>query len=174
MVQNRTLNHTFLIPLFLFLALLLDGVLMNVFSSHFINPHYMLTPRLLLLVLVMFTVFFPKQPLFLYALLFGIIYDSFYSGILGLYAAGLAIIIYLLKKAQNHLNPSPLVMLPVYTGTIICLETFIYAMYSFIGLHTISFGTFLVQRMGPTILLNIVFFVVCYFPFYKLSQWMYD
>lgn len=173
MSKNRTVNHAFLIPLLMFLALLLDGIVMNLFSGQFISQSYVLTPRLLLLVLVLSTCFFPKQPIFLYALLFGVVYDSYYSGIIGLYAAGLATFIYLLKKVQNHLEITPGVMVLIYAASLIYLETFIYAMYRFIGMIDLAFGRFLLEKLGPTLLLNLIFLIVFYYPFYKLSQWMY-
>lgn len=173
MSKNRTLNHAYLIPLLMFLALLSDGIVMNLFSGQFINQNYVLTPRLLLLVLVLSTSFFPKQPVFLYSLLFGIIYDSYYSGIIGLYAAGLATFIYLFKKTQNHLVISPGVVVLIYGASLIYLEVFIYGMYRFIGMIDLSFMRFLSEKLGPTLLLNLVFLVIFYYPFYKLSQWMY-
>lgn len=174
MSQNRSLNHTYLIPVFIFLALIFDGIVMNLFAEHFISPSYILTPRLLLFVLVVFTIFFPKQPLFLYALLFGIIYDSYYAGILGLYTAGLATVIYLIKRLQTYLNPTVLVSLILFIFADAYLETFIFAMYRLLGYTGMSFQVFLSTRLGPTLLLNIVFFIVCYYPFYRLSQWMYE
>lgn len=174
MAKHRTLNHAFLIPILLFLALIMDGILMNVFSGQFISQNYVFTPRLLLLGLIFSASFFPKQPIFLYSLLFGVIYDSYYSGVIGLYAAGLATFIYLFKKVQNYIVLSPPVILLVYGISLIYLETFIYAMYGFIGITHISFLMFLSKKLGPTLLLNIVLFIISYYPFHRLSKWMYE
>ena len=174
MSQNRSLNHAYLIPIFLFSALILDGVLMNLFAGQFITANYILTPRLFLLVLVLFTLLFPKQPLFLYALLFGVIYDSYYAGIIGLYAAGFALVIYLLKKVQKYLNPSVLISLLLFVFSQSFLESFIFACYSMLGYTQLTFENFVSLRLGPTLLLNILFFIAVYYPFYKLSQWMYE
>lgn len=174
MGQNRTFNHVYLIPLLLYVALIMDGVLMNVFATQFIDQQYVLTPRLLLLIFVLFTVFFPKQPLFLYALLFGIVYDSFYSGIIGFYAAGLAAIMYVLKRIQNHIFASPIIMLLLCVLAISYLEIFIFGMYTFLGYAHMTFQNFLVMRLGPTLLLNVILFIIIYYPIYRLMQWMYD
>ncbi len=172
MEHNRTLNHVYLIPVFIFIALIMDGMIMNIFSAHLISNPYTLTPRLLLLVLVIFTFFFPKQPLFMYALLFGLIFDSFYSGILGLYAAGFGTIIYLLKKIHKFIIPTAVMMIIIYIIALTSLEIFIFLMYLFLGYAEITFQLFVVTRLGPTLLLNIILFIVLYYPFYKLSQWM--
>ena len=128
MEHNRTLNHVYLIPVFIFIALIMDGMIMNIFSAHLISNPYTLTPRLLLLVLVIFTFFFPKQPLFMYALLFGLIFDSFYSGILGLYAAGFGTIIYLLKKIHKFIIPTAVMMIIIYIIALTYLEIFIFGL----------------------------------------------
>lgn len=174
MVQNRTLNHTYLIPIIIFLALLLDGVLMNVFASQFISSQYVLTPRLLLLVLVLATIFFPKQPLFLYAMLFGFVYDSFYAGVLGIYVAGFAIIIYTLKKSQKHILVTPVVLFFIHILAVSFLELFVFGLYTVLGYANLGMIPFMTERLGPTLLLNIIFFIALYYPTYKLSQWMYE
>lgn len=174
MGQNRALNHVYLIPIFLYLALVFDGIVMNLFAGQLIDQNYVLTPRFILLVFVLFTVFFPKQPLFLYALLFGIVYDSFYSGVIGLYAAGLATIMYVLKRIQPHIVPTPIVMIALFVLAIGYLEIFIFGMYTFLGYADLSFEVFLSSRLGPTLLLNIILFIACYYPLYRMSQWMYQ
>ena len=174
MEQNRMLKHVYILPIFIFLALIMDGIIMNVFSSHLISNQYVLTPRLVLFVLVIFTFFFPKQPLFLYAVLFGLIYDSFYSGILGLYAAGFGTIIYLLKKIHKYVVPSAVMLIIIYILALTSLEVFIFLIYLFLGHAEITFQLFVVTKLGPTLLLNIVLFIMLYYPFYKLSQWMYN
>lgn len=173
MGQNRAYRHVYIIPVLLYVSLILDGVLMHLLANQFISQQYVLTPRLVLLLFVLFTVFFPKQPLFLYSLLFGIVYDSFYSGILGPYAAGLAAITYVIKRIQSHIVPSPAILIVLYTLAIGYLEIFIFGMYRFLGVTNISFQLFLSMRLGPTLLLNIIFFIILYYPIYRLSQWMY-
>ena len=63
MVQNRSLHHTYLLPLVIYLLLMLDGFLLNVFAKQFLNDDYTLVPHLVLLGFVLFTFYFPKQPM---------------------------------------------------------------------------------------------------------------
>lgn len=174
MVQNRTLNHVYLIPLLLFIGLVLDGHVMNLFSGPFLVQEFALVPRILLLFLVVFTLFFPKQPLFLYALLFGLVYDSYYIGILGIYVTAMASCIYLLKRSQKFLTPAPIMVFIVYLLAIAYVEIFVFGIYTFLGLASMPFAAFLLTRLGPTILLNFFVLLLLYYPLHQLSRWMYS
>ncbi|MGP6138836.1 MULTISPECIES: rod shape-determining protein MreD [unclassified Jeotgalibaca] len=174
MVQNRTLNHVYLIPILLFLGLVMDGIVMNIFSASFLDQNYVLVPRILLLLFVVFTLLFPKQPLFLYALLFGIMYDSYYTGILGIYVTAIASCIYLVKRSQRFLTTAPVAVFIVYFLSISYVEIFVFGVYSLLGMADLSFGTFIATRLGPTVLLNFFFLALLYVPLLKLSKWMYS
>lgn len=174
MVQNRTLNHVYLIPLFLFIGLVADGTVMNNFSSYLLDQSVVFVPRIMLLLFVVFTLFFPKQPLFLYALLFGVMYDSYYTGILGIYVTAIASCIYLLKRSQKFISTAPIMVFIVYILSVCYVEIFVFGVYQLLGLATIPFATFLTTRLGPTVLLNLFILILFYYPFHKLSQWMYS
>lgn len=174
MVSNRRLNHAYLIPLLLFLALVWDGILMQQFAPQFLDSAYTLTPRLLLLSLVTSTYFFPKQPLFFYALLFGLFYDSYYLGVLGPYAAALGAIVYVQKRLQGYWGKRAYTPVVLFLVALLLLEIFIYAVYSLLGISGVGFGAFFIVRLLPTILLNVVLFGILYYPLYRLSQWMYE
>jgi rod shape-determining protein MreD len=101
MVQNRSLHHTYFIPVVLYVLLILDGFLINAFPGQFVSEEYILVPHLALFGFVLFSYYFPKQPMQLYAVLFGLLFDSYYSGILGVYAVAFAVIVYFVKKMQR-------------------------------------------------------------------------
>ena len=174
MVQNRTLNYAYLIPIFLFIGLVADGVVTNIFSPYLLDNSVVFVPRIMLLLFVVFTLFFPKQPLFLYALLFGMMYDSYYIGILGIYVTALASCIYLLKRSQKFISSAPIMVFIVYILSVCYVEIFVFGTYSLLGLAPIPFATFLSTRLGPAVLLNLFILIILYYPLRKLSQWMYS
>lgn len=174
MVQNRTLNHVYLIPILIFIGLVLDGIVMNIFSPYLLDQNVILVPRIMLMLFVVFTMFFPKQPLFLYALLFGVIYDSYYTGIVGIYVTAIASGIYLLKRSQKFISPAPIMIFIMYIFGIFYVEVFVFAIYTFLGLANIPFAAFLTTRLWPTILLNFFILALAYYPLLKLSRWMYS
>lgn len=42
MVQNRSLHHTYFIPVVLYVLLILDGFLINAFPGQFVSEEYIL------------------------------------------------------------------------------------------------------------------------------------
>lgn len=174
MVQNRTLNHVYLIPIFLFIGLVSDGIVMNVFSRYLLDQSVVMVPRILLLLFVIFTLFFPKQPLFLYSLLFGVMYDSYYTGILGIYITAIASCIYLLKRSQKFISSAPIMAFVVYILSVCYVEVVVFAIYTLIGLASMPFAMFLSTRLGPTVLLNLFILILFYYPLHKLRKWMYS
>ena len=173
MVRNRRLNHAYLIPILIFLGLILDGIIMNVFSSQLIDGSYTLVPRLTVVFLIILSIFFHKQPLFQYALLFGVIYDSYYIGIIGIYTVSLASCIYLLKRSYNFLTITPSTVLLIYVLSLSYVEVLSFTIYVILGYVEMPFSMFLVTRLVPTLLLNVFFLGCSYFPLQKLSQWMH-
>ena len=55
MVQNRSLHHTYFIPVMLYLLLILDGFLINAFPGQFVSEEYILVPHLALFGFVLFS-----------------------------------------------------------------------------------------------------------------------
>lgn len=174
MVQNRTLNHVYLIPIFLFIGLVADGSVMNIFSLSLLDQSVVLVPRIFLLLFVVFTLFFPKQPLFLYSLLFGVMYDSYYTGILGIYVTAIASCIYLLKRSQKFISTAPIMVFVIYILSICYVEIFVFSIYTLLGLANMPFAQFLSTRLGPTVLLNLFILILFYYPLDKLRKWMYS
>ncbi|WP_062532525.1 rod shape-determining protein MreD [Jeotgalibaca dankookensis] len=173
MIRNRKLSHTYVIPLIIFLGLILDGIIMNVFSSQLIDGNYVLVPRLMMVLLIVLSLLFPKQPLFFYAFIFGVIYDSYYVGVVGIYTAGIVSCIYLLKRSQQYVQLTPLVLLLLYFLSLSYIEIFSFTTYTILSLVDMSFFRFLITRLAPTLLLNTFFLVFTYLPLRKLSDWMY-
>ncbi|MFZ2785756.1 MAG: rod shape-determining protein MreD [Trichococcus flocculiformis] len=174
MVQNRSLHHTYFIPVVLYVLLILDGFLINAFPGQFVSEEYILVPHLALFGFVLFSYYFPKQPMQLYAVLFGLLFDSYYSGILGVYAVAFSVIVYFVKKMQKYLTENVFVLALLFILAIVMVDSFVFGFYSLIDITQLDFSAFASERLGPTIVLNIVLFIVFYYPLLKLVGWMYD
>jgi rod shape-determining protein MreD len=131
-------------------------------------------PHLALFGFVLFSYYFPKQPMQLYAVLFGLLFDSYYSGILGVYAVAFAVIVYFVKKMQRFLAENVFVLALLFIVAIVMVDSFVFGFYSLMDITQLDFSAFASERLGPTIVLNIVLFIVIYYPLFKLVGWMYD
>ena len=105
-----------------------------------------------------------------YSLLFGLIYDSYYVGILGVYVLLFSLIIYLTEKLKKVLNPNPIVIGMMVIINLSLIETYLYLFYQVLGYTKINWTTFLADRLGPTLLLNLVLFIIVFYPLKKIIE----
>ncbi|MGX7419425.1 rod shape-determining protein MreD [Carnobacterium gallinarum] len=161
-------KKSFLPPILLLVFFLIDGVLAALFSKTFYDGNYILVPRLIVIIFVLMSFYLPRNKVLVYAIVFGLLYDSYYSGILGVYVALFPIIVYITEKLKKVLNPNPLVVGMMLIINVSIIETVLYFFYQVLGVNTMDFNAFLAERMGPTLLLNSVIFIFLYYPLKKL------
>lgn len=157
------------VPLTFLIALLFDGVIASIFSTQLYTATSDMVPRLIIICIVLFSFYVDRNYMILFGILFGLLYDSYYVGILGLYTSLFPIIIYLSDKMRKILNPNLLVLVMIVIIHISLVETLLFGFYSVIDLTTIDIATFLANRLGPTLLLNSIFLLVLYYPLKKTA-----
>lgn len=164
MYRLSKLKYVF--PIGLLIAFFLDGSLSKVFSATFFSYPYSMVSHLLLLWLVL-GYFFEGDvqiPLVGFAAAAGAAFDLYYSGILGLFLFLFPLIIGLTKMIGQFFTPSFLSAIMIYFIDLTCLEFVNYIAYSLIGVASTNFANFLLYTLGPTLALNLVYFVILYFP----------
>ncbi|PIO83691.1 rod shape-determining protein MreD [Loigolactobacillus backii] len=157
------------VPLLLFGLMLFDGSLSTIFTSHFYSYPNVMISRLVLLGLVLVSFFLPDMKhLLLWAFIIGLFYDSFYTGILGVYTFLFPLIVYLTRQIRVYFTPTAIAIGAIYLIELTILESFVYGMNRFMGLTTATLANFIPDVLGPTLLLNLVYFVILYFPLRQL------
>lgn len=147
----------------LLLLFLLDGTITATFYDQlFINPGLMF-PRLLFIGLVYYAFRLPVKQVVVYAGIFGLLQDSYYVGILGIYLTAYIITTYLASiiKKQMDIN-----VLTIGLALIILLAVFeliVYMIYFVIGYAQLSVSEFIVLRYAPTLLFNIFAYFISYY-----------
>ena len=98
--EKHFTGHWWIISILL-LLLLIDGSLASVLAQWIMRPSFMGTPQLTLLGLVMVTLLVPEEKYTTWiAALIGLIFDSFYTGILGVNALLFALVIYIVRQIR--------------------------------------------------------------------------
>lgn len=158
------------IPVFLlFFTLLIDGGLAYLFRDQLSSSVGLMVPRLIVLTLVMLSFYLEPKQLFILALTFGFIYDSYYSGILGIYIAAFVLVPYLVIQIRQIINPYFYVILLVNIVILSIMEVFIFGVYRVLGLSDLTLQLFLVDRLGGTLIFNTLAFLILGYP---LKEWM--
>lgn len=162
----------FIFPIGLFLALFLDGSLSNLWARLYFAYPYSMVSELVILWLVL-SYFFEQDitiPLIPFAIAAGAVFDLYSSGILGLNIVLFPLIVELTKVLSRYFSPSFLTMIMIFFVDIVVLMTLTYWAYSLVGITSMGIGDFLLFSLTPTLALNLVYFVIFYWPVSALYQ----
>ncbi|WP_234402379.1 rod shape-determining protein MreD [Oceanobacillus damuensis] len=154
-----------LFPLILFLLTILEGLALELLPPDLVMGNLLIVPHWVFAFLVYMAVFYDKDSTYhsvVYALLFGLLIDAVYTGILGVYMFSYALVIYIVHGMKKILHGNFYVLVLLGIVGIFLADLFIYFIYSSIGLVDMVFEDYIVHRMIPTILSNLVFILLLY------------
>ncbi|EUJ51669.1 rod shape-determining protein MreD [Paenilisteria rocourtiae] len=152
-------------PLIAIAVFILEGVSSMLFSQSFFGEQRVFIPHFLIVMLVLMATFYNRNVTLIYAFILGIVFDIYYTGILGIYFAIFPLVVYLTDKFMKVLQSNIMLVGLVAVFNVILTECLVYGFYVLIGGTDMVFATFVDQRLWTTILLNLAFFLVIYFPF---------
>lgn len=162
------------IPLLLFLLLIVEGVGLDLLP--FSNIDIIIVPHFILMFLVLVTIFYDKENTYtsvVYSIIFGLLIDIVYTGVLGVYMFSYAIVIYLVHKLKRLMHTNFFVTLFLGAITLILVENAIYIIYSVIDINNMLWVDFLLYRLLPTMLANLIFLMILYpIVVKRLSKWI--
>ena len=162
----------FLFPLGLFICFFLNGSLSKIFANQFFSYPYLMVSQLVVLWLI-FGAFFEEDiqiPLTGFAVAAGICADLYYSGILGLFMFLYPAIVMFARALNRYYTPSFLSHILIFFVSIALLELLNYWAYYLVGVTRVGFAGFLLDTLGPTLALNLVYFILLYWPVHRLYQ----
>ncbi len=154
----------YIFPIGLFVCLFLDGALSHVWAPLFFSYPYSMVSELVLLWLVL-SYFFQDDieiPLIPFAIAAGAVYDLYFSGILGLYIFLYPLVVEITKILSRYFSSSFLSMIMIFFVDIVIFETFV------------GFGDYLIYTLAPTLALNLIYFVVLFWPIRAIYRWALD
>ncbi|WP_334332673.1 rod shape-determining protein MreD [Companilactobacillus sp. HBUAS59544] len=160
--------------LFILIAFYLDGLMKWAFLNNMNRGTVIILPQLMLMAIVMLTMRIEnRRQLIIYGVVFGVIYDSYYYGIIGLYTVLLPLLMvgidhfrFLLIK--NNMGYD----LSIYFLALTFLQSGIYLLERLLQQTSTDALDFITFTLGPTLLWNILVFFLLYIPLSKLSEWL--
>lgn len=153
------------IPLLLFIFLVLEGVAQEFLPSTLVYGNWLIIPHFVLVYLVMIAVFYDNDRTYyvvLYGIIFGIMIDIVYTNILGIYMFVYALTAYAVHGIKKMLHGNFIVALLLSAAAVAIGDTGVHIIYSFIEGNTIGIGESLTRRLIPSILANLIFFLLIY------------
>ena len=159
-------RHYLLFIIGLFISFYLEGGLMHAFP-YLLAGKFPMVPYLTVTWLI-YTILFSdrKQNIHIYWWAFGIglLYDSYYIGVLGIYTFIFPIVVLVTKLILEYVDENIYSSIMIYLIDIIIVLVLGYTggrmshLVYFSGIH------FFAYAFGPTLLLNLVIFLLLYFP----------
>ncbi|AXI09591.1 rod shape-determining protein MreD [Oceanobacillus zhaokaii] len=163
------------IPLLLFLFLILEGVAIDFLPSSIVMGNQLFIPHWVAGFLVFVAVLYDNDNTYfalIYALIFGLLLDAVYTGILGVYMFSYAISIYIVENFKKMLHRNFFVVVLLGVVGISIADLLIYLTYLVIGMTDMFWQDYLLNRLLPTVLLNLLFMIIVYPLFSKrLQRW---
>lgn len=156
----------------LFSTVMFDGIITVLFREQLSSDWGLMVPRLTVLSLIVFAFYLRPAHLIVLAVLFGFLYDSYYTGYLGIYMATFALIAYVVLQLRGifHVNVFIYVLLSVILLTL--LEFFLFGVYRALGIGMISTQEFLAERLGATLLFNGTIMLIASYHFDKFVRFV--
>lgn len=171
MYRLSRLKYVF--PVGLFVCLFLDGALSHVWAPLFFHYSSSMMSELVLLWLVL-AYFFENGieiPLIPFAVAAGVVTDLYNSGILGLYMFLFPSIVGLTIILSKYFSSSFLSMIMIYFIDLVVFLTLNYWAYSLVGITSTNLGDYLLYTLAPTLALNLIYFVILYWPIQSIFGW---
>lgn len=160
-------NVRYYAPFIFFLSMLLDGQIARVTNSYFHHAMYFHS-YLLILAFVFSSFILSRRYLLVSAVILGIMMDSYYVGIIGLYALGLPLIVLMIYFIFQHVTKNLWTITMADILFITFLESallLVHAAFSFVAFHP---AIFITRTLGPTLLFNTLLLLLIHKPLEKL------
>ncbi|WP_071130147.1 rod shape-determining protein MreD [Enterococcus timonensis] len=165
MIQKGNLKYY--APFIFFLFMLLDAQItraLEVVSQDTVFWH----AHLLMLALVLATLKLSRRYMVISSIVIGLVMDSYYIGIIGIYALGLPLLVLLAYQIFQYVEPNLFVLLLTVIILVTFLEVALLVIQMIFSLAAIVPAVFITRTLGPTILLNVAIFLILIIPLKKL------
>ncbi len=114
-------------------------------------------------------VFVPEEKYITWiAAIIGLLFDTFYTGILGVNALLFPLVIYTIRQIRPYIPRTP-----VFVGMVYIIGLLLYGIANYIMNRFIGFGTgnvvmLIANHLGPGLTVNLALFVIVYGPLHRL------
>lgn len=160
-------------PLILFLILVCEGIAIELLPPAFVSSDMFITPHWVFIFLLLMSLFYDKEDTFfaiIYGVIFGLLIDVVYTGILGVYMFVYPFIIYIVHLLKRFLQTNIYMTMIIATVSLFIGELLIFLIFSIVGSADMTINHFLIHRFIPTLIANLLFLIPLYFLSVKKMQ----
>lgn len=157
------------LPFILFLIVIIEGVALELLPARLINGDLLIVPHWVLMYLMYVLMYYDKENTFtsvFLAVVFGLMIDTVYTGILGVYMFTYALVVYIIHGFKTLLQANLYVTLLLGLLAIVLSDFMIYFTFLIIDITDITIKHYVIYRLVPTVIANLVFLLILY-PFVR-------
>ena len=145
--------------LVLFVVMLVDGHLSNLLTNLFPNNIHLLS-HLLLIFILYISINLSENTNFIMLLLIGLLYDAYYFHIIGISTLLLPLVGIVISKYNSVLMSNRVSRFLTVAILVFFFEVATFALANVTQLTRMSFTDFVVYTMAPTMVFNLLFFLL--------------
>ncbi|MBP2240581.1 rod shape-determining protein MreD [Cytobacillus eiseniae] len=157
----------FLLPPLIVLFFIMESLFVEFVPPTVFAGNYILVPHFLISVILLLTIYGPKNYGVLYGFLFGLIFDIVYTEIIGIYLLLFPLVAYICYRLMKILQNNMIIAVLISIVGIALLELGAYEMNVLINRTNMSFTIFSADRLLPTLIMNFAFIVIVVYPLKK-------
>lgn len=157
-----------LLPLIALLCFYGSSVFVTFLPLDIISSDRVLVPHFLIIFILLMSVYYHNTTAVLYGFIFGFLYDSFYTEVLGVYLFIFPFVTFLTSRIMKVLNSNWIVTSIVILLNVSLLEFIVYEINFLIGKTDWDIAAFADLRLWPTLVLNAVFIIIFSYPLKQL------
>jgi rod shape-determining protein MreD len=128
------------------------------------NSDRVLVPHFLIVFILLMSVYYHNKTAVLYGFIFGFLYDSFFTEVLGVYLFLFPFVTFLTSRIMKVLHSNLVVTGMVILVNLSILEFLVYQINLLIGKTDWAIATFADLRLWPTLVLNAAFLIIVSYP----------
>ena len=162
---------SYILPfLVLFVVMLVDGHLSNLLTNLFPNNIHLLS-HLLLIFILYISINLSENTNFIMLLLIGLLYDAYYFHIIGISTLLLPLVGIVISKYNSVLMSNRVSRFLTVAILVFFFEVATFALANVTHLAQMSFADFVVYTIAPTMVSNLLFFVLLQPILEKIYLW---
>jgi len=154
-----------ILPFLLMFCFYCESIFVDFLPTGSFGRDWILVPHFLLVLFIIMGISYFRNRALMYAAIFGLLFDIFFTEIVGIYLVLFPIAVYVSAKLAKFLFSNILTALIISIICISLVETIVYGMNTLVLRKNMDLNEFAMIRLVPTLILNAVFFIIIYVPF---------
>ncbi|MGX1263558.1 rod shape-determining protein MreD [Rossellomorea marisflavi] len=155
----------FILPLITLLVFYGESLFVHLFQTESWSGDKVIVPHFLVITLILICAFYRYGTALLFGFIFGFFFDIYYTEINGIYLILLPFMVVLTQQMMKVLHNNIIVLGIIAVVNLSILEVIVYYIYVILKRTNLTFMEFVDWRLWPTLVLNVVFYLIVSIPF---------